>query len=276
MSNITVLKTQSLLQSPKIGFDKLIVNFPNGATTTAGTNGKGLYIDRVADINPVKILKPVTVLIYNGSLLNYDGNNIETLLDEQYIDEYGNVIKKYILPTSYKSTKAYVWQAVTNGTTRIEILDYSSNCVSAYYGADAASNKTTPEGSIDILQYVLLPNNKVECKSNGSIGDLSLFKERGDLTSVILNGTAVTGNINNFVKAAANNLICLAFPYCTDVYGELTELLDAMKVRDDVKGQTYSWYFYNTMVTYKGNLINQGGARTIAFDNEGNYTVDGV
>ena len=42
MSKITVIRTQSLLKNPTIGYDKLIINFPNGATTTSGTNGTGL------------------------------------------------------------------------------------------------------------------------------------------------------------------------------------------------------------------------------------------
>ena len=214
-------------------------------------------------------------MVYNGSLLNYNGNSVEGLLKEQYIDEYNNIIKKYVITINFRSTYIEPWLAVTTGTTRIEILNYSTDCVFAYYGADAAAGKTTPEGSIDIIQYALLPNNYIVCKNNGSTGDLSLFKDRGDIVYLTFNGSNVTGNINNFVKAASNNLIMLYFAYCTGVYGELTEILDAMKTREDVKGQTYGWGFYDTQVTYKGKLINNGGARTIVFENEGNYTVDG-
>ena len=90
-----------------------------------------------------------------------------------------------------------------------------------------------------------------------------------------MQGTDIYGDIKNFAESAKVGLILLYFASCPNVYGELTDVLDAMKTREDVKGQTYGWGFYNSKVTYKGKLINQSGARTIVFDNEGNYTVDG-
>lgn len=281
MKEAVIFKTGAAIENPVLGIDKMIVNFPGGLSTefpneVSSDAHTGLFISRKTEDDLYKIK------VYNGHLMS-KGNAYE-FIEQQYpvtttTDSFGNTVRYYEIDKRYNGgyPLSEVGFHFTLGTTRVEVLDLS-HCATCWYGGIGRSYLLS-EGEVNIEGFALNGFARIEVRNCPAYGNIEVFKNCDFVTFIFLNSTNVSGDIANLAASAAtpgsfgNNGI--QFAYCQNIYGELTYILEAMKNRADVRGQTYSWYFYNTQVTYKGNLINGGGARTVAFDAQGNYTVDG-
>lgn len=284
MNNAIALKADTIVSGSAIGLNKYIVNFPGGvqelipAGTETGNAETGLVMKRHTNESVFKIRT------FDGRLLTLNNNFIpDTFLDKKYTDELGNVVRDYSIDVSYAPSQPLdmIKFHLEVGVTRIEVLNFSEYQYNDSFCAwkTGQANPLT-EGISELGQYALIENAWVRDRYVPAQGDLKVFKDYKSKLNINVGGTNITGNISNLKEAAKieGSFEEMYFPYCTGVYGELTTILDAMKTRSDIlgTGKTFNWYFYNTQVTYKGNLINQGGGRQIVFDAEGNYTVDGI
>lgn len=288
MKEAVIFKTGAAIANPVLGIDKMIVNFPGGlstefpdehAVTVAQT---GLFMSRKVEDDLFKIK------VYNGHLMS-KGNAYEWIearwLISTTTDSFGNTVRYYELDKTFEVGRELLEQGFhfTLGTTRVEVLDLSK-MATCWYGGIGRSYLLS-EGEVNIEGFAINGFPKVQVKNCPAFGDLKVFKDCDFITDLFINSTNVTGDIANLAKSAAKpgafistsnpSYSAMQCGYCTDIYGEITPILEAMKNRTDVRGQTYDWYFYQTQVTYKGNLINGAGARKVAFDAQGNYTVDG-
>ncbi len=267
MKQALILRTNTVIAEPTLGFNKFILNYPGGLEYVIENNKmQGLRIAKKS----LDIL--VKVKVYNGKLMTIN-NNADFLVQFETgteTDEQGNVVTSYLFDNTYASGHLGFTLKCTVGTTRAEVYDCSEH---RGVGSLAQQEARDYAAVADFRQFAFLSCPQILCSYLTCAGDLSMIKDRNDIEHLEIPGTQVTGDIANLVKSAAKSLSYVSVAYDTGVYGELTTLLDAMKDRNDVKGQSYTWYFYNTQVTYKGELINQGGGRVIVFDNSGNYSM---
>lgn len=276
MKNVTVFKTAQVLESPKLGFNKLIIPLGNGIP--------GEYVEQ--DIVCLyTFLKAKGVIykidVFNGALLSYYRTSLETYKVSSEVDQYDNTINKYEIPIAVFAPSVNVgggiYFHVTVGTTRIDLYDFNECFIGAYFGGDDVSSNTKDYGAVDLAQYAFLDVPRLTCIYNNSYGALESFKDHDEIVRIQLTATKVTGNINSLLNSARNGLTTVIFAYCTGIYGNIEDILDVMRTREDIKGQTLNWYFWQTAIKYRGNSLGTvSGASTIVFDNEGNYTVNGV
>lgn len=275
MKNVTVFKTAQVLESPKFGYNKLIIPLGNGVP--------GEYVEQ-GKVRLYTYLKAKGVIykiaVFNGVLLSYYSTSLETYKVSSEVDQYGNTINKYEIPIAVYAPSINVNDGVhfrvTVGTTRIDLYDFNKCFAGAYFGGDDVSSNTKDYGAVNLAQYAFLDVPRLTCIYNNSYGALESFKDHDEIVRLQLTATKVTGNINSLLNSARNGLTTVIFAYCTGIYGNIEGILDVMKTREDIKGQTLNWYLWQTAIKYRGNSLGTVAVSTIVFDNEGNYTVNGV
>lgn len=267
MKQALILRTNTVIAEPALGFNKFILNYPGGLEHVLETGYRqGLRIEKKS----LDVL--VKVKVYNGKLMTI-GNNADYLVPFETgteTDEHGNVVTSYLLDDSYAMGYLGFSLKCTVGTTRAEVYDCSYHCG---VGSLAQQGARDYAAVADFRQFAFLSCPQILCSYLTCAGDLIMIKNRDDIEHLEIPGTQVTGDIANLVRSAAKSLSYISVAYDTGVYGELTTVLDAMKSREDVKGRSFTWYFFNSQVKYKGEPINQGEGRVIVFDNNGNYSM---
>lgn len=275
MKDAVIFKTGATIESPTIGLDKMIVNFPGGVSyeIPSGNTTKGLFLKREsADI--VFKLK-----VYNGHLMSK--SNVYEFIDNKYLkdtvtDSFGNVVRYYEI-TDYDPTypTAEYNFHLTLSTTRVEVLEIS-NYSTCWYGGNSAGNKIN-EGEVNIEGFALSLFPAILVKNCPAYGNIRVFKNCSHINYFFVNSTNVEGDIANFALCAAQpgsfghqKFQCYN---CPNIYGKLESLLDAMKERTDIRGQSFTWYLGSTQITYQNNTVPTGGSTNITFDTQGNYTV---
>lgn len=278
MNNVTILQTSQVLQNPKFGYNKLIIPFPEGGAPVPAT-------ESTSAVNLYTYLKAIgavyRIAVYNGELIKMNNGSMNDYKDSSYTDQYGNTVNLYKIPTRTYSPSAVAGSQLSfklsAGTTRVELFDFNESFAGAFFGGDNKNDKFAGDyGAIDLAQYAFLDVPRMTLLYNNSWGDIACFKGNDSIQRLQLSGTKVEGNINALIDSARNGLHTVIVAYCKNIYGELSEVLDAMRDRQDVRGTTLpTWNFWQTMVTYHGNLVNVGGDYNIKaeFDQDGNYTV---